>query len=190
MTWLTDGTVDVPLSGSTNAEDTTPVVGWEITDAPEGSTATIDPASADQLDITVTGITIVGTYELTLSAADGEKIDDDTVEIRVYSDACAASWSKSLLCLLAANKIREMRHHSCQSLLSNMTANASVQNQTSFPGCFFCFLGFGGLSRSSVSPTSFCNSFSFALSCFILGAYLGSWARLFFSNGSFFMSKS
>ena len=48
----------------------------------------------------------------------------------------------------------------------------------------------GGLSRSSVSPTSFCNSFSFALSCFILGAYFGSWARLFFSNGSFFMSKS
>ncbi len=96
VTWLTDGTVDdILLSGTATDEDNSPTsppaVGWEITDAPEGSTATIDPPSADQLDIAVTGITVVGTYEVTLTADDGQDIDDDTVQIRVYTDPCTAS---------------------------------------------------------------------------------------------------
>lgn len=89
LTYLTEGTVDVVMQGSVTDEGST-VNSWTATAKNPAGIAdpTIDPV--DALNATVT-LTEVGTYTLTLSADDGEKIGTDQMVITVAADACAAA---------------------------------------------------------------------------------------------------
>jgi hypothetical protein len=91
-TWLTNGSVEVALSGTvSDAEPTTTT--WSVVSEPD------DPNSADAviadaaaLNATVT-MSALGEYVLQLEADDGEYKSADTMTINVYMDSCEAARS-------------------------------------------------------------------------------------------------
>ena len=92
FTWLTAGTVDVPLD-STISDDGTPgpyTVLWTVQSESAAGAATFTPPSADQEDLTVR-LTATGEYVLRLEANDGELVGADNLTINVYEDACQAA---------------------------------------------------------------------------------------------------
>lgn len=102
-TWLTDGSVEVVLAGTVIDTDPTTTL-WTVTAydpndpndpnelLPNDGSAPAVIADPAQLETTVT-ISAVGTYELQLSADDGEKTNQDILTISVYSSPCEASKS-------------------------------------------------------------------------------------------------
>jgi hypothetical protein len=91
-TWLTNGSVEVALSGTVaDAEPTTTL--WSVVsqpDDPNSPDAVIaDPAA---LNTTVT-VSALGEYVLQLEADDGEYKSADTMTINVYIDSCEAAKS-------------------------------------------------------------------------------------------------
>jgi len=92
FTWLTAGTVGVPLDG-TVSDDGTPgpyTVLWTVQSEPAAETAMFTPPSADQEDLIVT-LTGTGEYVLKLEANDGELTGASTITINVSEDACQAA---------------------------------------------------------------------------------------------------
>ncbi len=93
-TWLTDGTVDIELTG-TVSDDGTPefyTVLWTVQSDPNAGDAVFTPAGADQEAVTVT-LTALGQYVLTLEANDGELTGVDTITINVFNDSCETAKS-------------------------------------------------------------------------------------------------
>ena len=93
VAWLTEGSVIVPLTGvitDVDGPDDLSVV-WDVIDEPNSVDypAIILPAIDEEV-ITVTA-TLVGTYELVLTAFDGVDTGEDTVTITVYIDSCEAA---------------------------------------------------------------------------------------------------
>ena len=94
-TWLTDGTVDVELTGTVSDVDGMPepyTVLWTVQSEPNEGTAVFAPVSADQEAVSVT-LTALGQYVLTLEVYDGELTGVDTVTINVFEDSCEAAKS-------------------------------------------------------------------------------------------------
>jgi len=105
-TWLTNGTVTVPLTGTvTDADPTTSL--WAITafdpNDPNDPNELIPVASfpgpvpaaiaqANQAVVTAM-FTALGTYELKLQASDGEYTGSDTLLIKVFRNSCQAAKS-------------------------------------------------------------------------------------------------
>lgn len=93
MTWLDGGGAIVNLNGSVDCQCVLNSVLWSVEEQPDGATAYIaDDASA----ATWASFDTVGTYVLKLWAQDDSLPpfeSEDTVEIRVFADACAAAQS-------------------------------------------------------------------------------------------------
>ena len=93
ITWLTEGSVLVPLSGvitDDDGPDDPPSLQWYIDSEPVEGATTIDPATADTENIVAT-LTETGEYVLRLTADDGVDTGEAAVAITVYSDSCAAA---------------------------------------------------------------------------------------------------
>ena len=95
--WLTEGSFTVQLTGVVTDDDEPvdpPTLLWEVVTEPNSvefpaGTSVISPLAADEEVITVTA-TLVGTYELRLTAFDGVDTGEDTVTITVYENSCEA----------------------------------------------------------------------------------------------------
>ncbi len=90
MTWLDNGSVEEPLSGTVVDTDATTTT-WSVVsepDDPNSPKAVIaDPAA---LETTITLYT-PGEYVLELAADDGEYVGTDVITITVYGDSCEAA---------------------------------------------------------------------------------------------------
>lgn len=101
--WLDNGSVEVTLSGTVDDTDPTSNL-WTVTAydpndpndpnelLPNNGSAPAVIADPAQLETTIT-INAVGTYELKLTADDGEYQSEDTMLIYVFSDSCQAAQS-------------------------------------------------------------------------------------------------
>lgn len=94
VTWLTDGSVSVDLSGSVDDDGLPEVpgeytVGWEIvSEAVEGGAVITTALDDESISVSLTAL---GDYAFKLTADDGALSGSDVVVISVYSDNCAAA---------------------------------------------------------------------------------------------------
>ena len=88
-TWMTNGSVDTPISATVDDIDPTTTLWTVVTEPNEGTAIIADPA---QLDTTVS-LTETGTYVLQIEANDGEYPGSDTMTINVFADSCLAAQS-------------------------------------------------------------------------------------------------
>ncbi|MBN2513077.1 MAG: hypothetical protein JXB18_09085, partial [Sedimentisphaerales bacterium] len=88
VTWLVGGTVTEILNGALITDDGIPAAAATVWTVDPTTDITVVSLASLTTDVTITA---VGTYTLTLTADDTEKIGADTMKIRVYTDACDAA---------------------------------------------------------------------------------------------------
>lgn len=90
LTWLNGGTATVTLNGSVTYPDTLTDVVWSVISKPVGATVTFANASSA---VTTASFDATGPYVLKLWAQDaGVPLEnEDTMEVQVFADACAAA---------------------------------------------------------------------------------------------------